>query len=49
MTVTTDQRAEMLEVALRMIDNLLDHPITETARKNAQEIIRHALREATSQ
>lgn len=49
MTVPVEQRAEMLEVALRMIDNLLDHPMTPTAQKNAQEIIRHALREATSQ
>lgn len=45
MTVTADQRAEMLEVCLRLLDNLLDHELNEIARKNAQEIIRHVLRE----
>lgn len=49
MTVTAQERADMLEIALRLIDNLLEHPLNDIARRNAQEIIRHALRETTSQ
>lgn len=48
MTSTPEQqRIQLLEVALQMIDNLLDHPINDIGRRNAQEIIRHALREAS--
>lgn len=47
MTVTVEERAEMLEVALRMIDNLLDLELTEIGRRNAQQIIRFVIKETS--
>lgn len=47
MTVTPEERAEMLEVALRLVDDLLSQPMTDTARHTAREIIRHAIRETS--
>ena len=41
------QRADMLEIALQLIDNLLEHPLNDIARKNAQQIIRFVIQETS--